>query len=76
MNFALGFNVLRLEFKKVAGQRPGIILQKPTIAYARLLIIFIFDARHGIVYFIYSDICLFFYVLITYACTRTTSSTS
>jgi len=60
MNFDLGFNVLRLEFKKVAGQRPGVNLQKFTIAYTGLLIIdFIFDARHGIVYFIYSDFCIF-----------------
>jgi len=57
MNFALGFNVLRLE---VAGQGPGVILQKLTIAYTSLLIIdFIFDARHVIVYFIYSVICIF-----------------
>lgn len=60
MNFALSFNVLKPELKKVAGQRPDVILQKLTIAYTRLLIIdFIFDARHGIVYFIYSDICKF-----------------
>jgi len=60
MTFALGFNVLRLEFKNVAGEIPGVILQKFTIAYTSLLIIdFIFDARHGIVYFIYSDFCIF-----------------
>jgi len=60
MSFALGFTVLRLEFKKGAGQRPGVILQKFTIAYTVSLIIdFIFDARHGIIYFIYSDFCIF-----------------
>ena len=58
--YALGFNVLKLELKKVAGQRPGAILQKITISYTSLLIIdLIFNARHGIVYFIYSYICMF-----------------
>jgi hypothetical protein len=49
----LGFNVLKLELKKFAGQKPGVILQKITIAYTSLLIIdLIFDVRDGIILFI------------------------